>query len=187
MKIDANSIRVGNILEHDNKLWSVLKTMHTQPGKGGAYVQVELKEIVYGTKNNVRFRSSEFVEKAQLEQRVCQCLYTESDAVVVMDVDNYEQITIPLSFFEGFADFLVEGLQVTVEYYQDRLVTASLPETLTVKVATCEPVVKGQTAAASYKPAVLENGKRIMVPPFISEGDQIIIKTLELEYLEKAK
>jgi elongation factor P len=186
MKIDANSIRVGNVLEHDKKLWVVLKTMHTQPGKGGAYMQVEMKDIINGTKTNIRFRSSESVEKAHLETRDLQYLYTNGDKMALMDMANYEQMEASLELIGDLVPFLQESMDLTVQFYDNKLISISLPEKVQGVIAECEPVMKGQTASSSYKPAILENGVRIMVPPFVNQGDKVIISTTNLEYLERA-
>jgi len=186
MKIDANSIRVGNVLEYNKKLWVVLKTMHTQPGKGGAYMQVEMKEMQNGTKTNVRFRSSENVEKAHLETNELQYLYTDADNMALMDMSTYEQIEANLDMIGDLAPFLKEGMNLTVQFHENRLISVSLPEKIEGIVAECEPVVKGQTATSSYKPAILENGVRIMVPQFINQGDKILVNTVTMEYLERA-
>ena len=186
MKIDANSIRVGNVLEYNSKLWVVLKTMHTQPGKGGAYMQVEMKEMQAGTKTNVRFRSSETVEKAHLDTNDLQYLYTEGGKMALMDMQSYEQIEVDLELIGDLVPFLAEGMNLTVQLYEGKPVSVSLPEKVLGVIAECEPVVKGQTAASSYKPAILENGVRIMVPPFINQGDKVIVSTVTLEYLERA-
>lgn len=188
MKINANEIRVGNILEYENKLWAVMKTMHTQPGKGGAYMQVEMKDIKSKTKVNVRFRSNESIEKAQLEQINYQYLYIIDDKISLMNVETYEQIEISLdSIPDDQAPFLREGIILKVEFYKDSPVIVNLPDVMDVVVTECEPIVKGQTAASSYKPAIIENGLRIMVPPFINSGDRILINTSTKEYLERAK
>lgn len=187
MKIDANSIRVGNVLVYEGKLWVVLKTMHTQPGKGGAYMQVEMKEIKAGTKTNVRFRSSETVEKAHLESASYQFLYTEGTEIALMDKTSFEQISISKEMLGAQLPFLQDGMELTVELYNNTPVLVKLPDTVTEKVVECEAVIKGQTAASSYKPAVLSNGVRVMVPPFIEIGAEIIIKVETQEYMERAK
>jgi elongation factor P len=187
MKINAINIRVGNLIEYNGKLWSVQKTMHTQPGKGGAYMQVEMKDIREGTKNNVRFRSSETVEKIQLEQREYSYLYDNEDNIEVMDKVSFEQISLSKSLVGDRLPFLQDSMDITVEYYGDVPITVVFPETIVLSVSTCEPVVKGQTAASSYKPAVLENGVRIMVPPFINQGDKVLVKIESQEYMERAK
>lgn len=185
MKIDANSIRVGNVLERNGKLWVVLKTTHTQPGKGGAYVQVEMKEIQAGTKTNVRFRSSETIKKAHLDTNDFQYLYTKGNKMALMNIQSYEQIEVDLELIGDLAPFLTEGMNLTVQFYEGKPVLVSLPEKVKGVIAECEPVVKGQTAASSYKPAVLKNGIRVMVPPFINQGDNVLVSTLTLEYLER--
>ncbi|WPX96852.1 elongation factor P [Candidatus Bandiella euplotis] len=187
MKISANDIRIGNVIFHDNRYLVVSKTMHTQPGKGGAYIQVEMKEIKTGTKMNHRFRSSEDVERIKLDQQPHQFLYEEGDGLVLMDQETYEQRTVPQSLLGEQASFLQEGMVVILETHDGEPLVASLPSTAEVVVKECEPVVKGQTSASSYKPAVLENGARIMVPPFINEGDKIVVDIKELKYLERAK
>ncbi|CAL7959791.1 Elongation factor P [Alphaproteobacteria bacterium] len=190
MKIDANNIRIGNVLEHEGKLWIVLKTMHTQPGKGGAYMQVEMKEIRGGTKLNVRFRSSENVEKAQLDQVEYQYLYSDesSQRIMLMNLETFEQIEVDNGlFYREQLPFLHEGITVTIENYNEKPIVASLPEVIEVAIAECEPAIKGQTITSSFKPAILENGVRIMVPQFINVGDRVMVNTNSKEYLERAK
>ncbi len=188
MKIEAVDIRVGNLLKHDNKLWCVNKTMHTQPGKGGAYMQVEMKDIINGTKQNIRFRSSETVEKIRLEQREYQYLYMESDSVVMMDNNTFEQISLNSDIVvDEQKALLEEGMVVEIEFYEEKPISLRLPETLVVKIQDCEPALKGQTVTSSYKPATIKGGIRVMVPPFVNSGDSIIIKTDTMEYIERAK
>ncbi|MHC0448910.1 MULTISPECIES: elongation factor P [unclassified Candidatus Lariskella] len=186
MKIDSNSIRVGNIIEYNGKLWVVAKTMHTQPGKGGAYVQVEMKDIDGKIKNNVRFRSSEFVEKVHLETYDFQYLYIDGDSIWIMSIESYEQINIPISMVGEQLPFLIDGLILAVDFYQGKPVVVRLPDTIIAEIRECEPVVKGQTATSSYKPAVLDNGVRVMVPQFLNQGDKVVIKTESREYVERA-
>ncbi len=187
MSTNANSIKVGNILDYKNGLFKVLKAEHTQPGKGGAYVQMELKEIITGQKLNERFRSSENLDVARVEDKEYQFLFDAGDMVTLMDLSNYEQIEVPRELFGEQAVYLTEGLEVTVEDYDDKLVGARVPERVELTVEETEPVVKGQTAASSNKPAILNNGLRVMVPPFISEGDVVIVYTPENSYLERKK
>jgi len=187
MKIGANDIRVGNILEYNKRLWAVLKTMHTQPGKGGAYMQIEMKDIQDGTKNNIRFRSSETVEKVSLDQVHFQYLFDEGDNIAVMDKNNYEQRSLPKELLGDQAPFVQEGMDLAVEMYHDRAVAIVLPETVVLEVEYCEPVVKGQTATSSYKPATLTNGIRVTVPQFINQGDKVVVKVATREYMERAK
>lgn len=187
MRISANDIRVGQILVHEGKLWQVLKNQHVQPGKGGAYMQVEMKDIKAGTKLNIRFRSAETIEKAHLEQKDYQYLYDGGDTVELMDQTTFEQVTLNKTLIGDKLAYLQEGMIVTVEFYGEEPIAIALPETIVLGVTECEPVVKGQTAASSYKPALLENGVRIMVPPFISQGDKVVVRTSDGTYMERAK
>ncbi len=187
MKIGANDIRVGNLLELDKRLWVVLKTQHVQPGKGGAFMQVEMKEIKDGTKNNTRFRSSETVTKVSLEARDFQFLYESGDSIELMDKTNYEQISLSKDLVGDQAAFLQEGMDVMVEFYNDSPIAVVLPDTTIVEIAECEPAIKNQTAASSYKPALLTNGVRITVPPFVGVGDRVVVRIATQEYMERAK
>ena len=187
MKISANDIKVGNVIFHDNKYLVVLKTMHTQPGKGGAYIQLEMKDIKTGTKINHRFRSSEDVERVKLDQQCYQFLYEEGNFLILMDQENFEQKSIDKALIGDQIPFLEESMEVTLEMYNNEPLLAYLPASAEVTIKECEPVVKGQTSASSYKPAILENGARIMVPPFINIGDKVIVDIKELKYLERAK
>tara|TARA_Y100000591_G_scaffold147696_1_gene126827 strand:- start:509 stop:1078 length:570 start_codon:yes stop_codon:yes gene_type:complete len=188
MKIDGNEIKVGNILEIENKLWKVLKTQHTQPGKGGAYIQVELKEIKDGTKLNNRFRSSETVERAILDEKKFQYLYSDNEKFVFMDQQSYEQIELGSDLIpENQSKFLVENDEVTLQFHNEKAVGLELPDNITLKVVETEGVVKGQTAASSYKPAILEQGIKTSVPQFIEVNDKIVVSTLDSTYVEKSK
>jgi elongation factor P len=187
MKINGNSIKPGNIIEHQGKLWRAVKTMHTQPGKGGAYLQVELKDIRDGTKLNERFRSSETVERVRLEQKDYQFLFHDGDMLVFMDMDTYDQISIRREFLEERAAFLQDGMQVTVESHEGTPIAITLPDQVTLQVVEADAVVKGQTAASSYKPAKLENGVRILVPPFVGVGERVVVDTNELTYVRRAE
>ncbi len=186
MKINGNEIRPGNVIQHNGALWVAVKTGHVKPGKGPAYAQVELKNLVNGTKLNERFRASETVERVRLEQRDYQFLYPEGDALVFMDLETYDQIQIPSDLLGGRAAFLQDGMQVVVESHEGTPLGVSLPDQVTLEVTEAEPVVKGQTAASSYKPAMLENGVRVMVPPFVGVGEKIIVDTNELTYVRRA-
>lgn len=186
MKINGNEIRPGNIIQHKGGLWVAVKTQAVKPGKGGAFNQVELKNIVDGTKLNERFRASENVERVRLEQKDHQYLYEEGDMLVFMDIESYEQIELPKDFVGERALFLQDNMQVTLESYEGKQIGISLPDQVTLEVTEAEPVVKGQTAASSNKPAILENGMRIMVPPFVSAGEKIVVDTNELIYLRRA-
>src|SRR5690606_39891346 len=182
-KINGNEIRPGNVIEHNGGLWVAVKTMAVKPGKGGAYNQVELKNLIDGTKLNERFRSAETVEKVRLEQKDFTFLYEQGDALVFMDTESYEQLELQKDFVGDLAAFLQDGMTVTVELYEEKPIGISLPQQVTLTITEADPVVKGQTAASSYKPAVLENGVRVLVPPFISAGERIVIDTDEITYL----
>ncbi len=186
MKIQGNEIKPGNVLKHKDQLWVVTKVEHVKPGKGGAYAQVEMKSVVGNTKLNERFRSSETVERVRLEQKDYQYLYEQGDMLVFMDMETYEQIELPKEFLGDRAAFLQDGMTVTVESHEGKPLGVQLPLHVTLEVVEAEPVVKGQTAASSYKPAVLENGVRIMVPPFISAGEKIVVNTQDLTYVKRA-
>ena len=185
-KINGNEIRPGNVIEHDGGLWVAVKTNAVKPGKGGAYNQVELKNLIDGTKLNERFRSAESVEKVRLEQKDFTFLYEQGDALVFMDSESYEQLELQEDFVGDRASFLQAGMTVTVELYEERPIGISLPDQVTLLITEADPVVKGQTAASSYKPAVLENGVRVLVPPFISAGERIVVDTNEITYLRRA-
>ncbi|RMD63944.1 MAG: elongation factor P [Alphaproteobacteria bacterium] len=187
MKIQGNAIRPGNIIEHKGRLWRAVRIQHVQPGKGGAYLQVELKDIRDGTKMNERFRSSEDVERVRLDQREYQFLYSDGDMYTFMDNETYDQISLPRELIGEPAVFLQEGMTVTIESYEGEPISVILPDTVTMKIVEADPVVKGQTASSSYKPAVLENGVRIMVPPHIEAGTRVVVNTSDGSYVERAK
>ena len=187
MKINGNSIRPGNIIEHQGRLWRAVKTQHTQPGKGGAYLQVELKDIRDGTKTNERFRSSETVERVRLDEHEYQFLFSAGDDYTFMDVESFEQLTLNGDLIGEPAVFLQEGMMVAVESYEGSPISVSLPETVTMMLIEADPVVKGQTAASSYKPAKLENGVRVLVPPHVENGVRIVVNTADGTYVERAK
>lgn len=186
MKINGNAIRPGNVIEHKGGLWVAVKIQHTQPGKGGAYLQVELKNLRDGSKLNERFRSSESVEKVRLEQKPHQFLFADGELLTFMDTANYEQVSIARDLVGDRADFLQDGMDVEIEFHDDSPLTVILPEQVILEITDTEPTVKGQTAASSYKPAVLENGMRVMVPPFCGTGEKIVVNTETYEYLKRA-
>ena len=163
-----------------------MKTQAVKPGKGGAFAQVELKNLITGTKLNQRFRASETVERVRLDQKDFQFLYAEGENLIFMDNDTYEQLELARDWVGDRAAFLQDGMTVTVEMYEGRPIGITLPQHVTLAIAEADPVVKGQTAASSYKPAVLENGVRILVPPFIASGERVVVDTEELTYLRRA-
>ena len=167
-------------------LWVAVRTNTVKPGKGGAYNQVELKNLINGTKLNERFRSAETVEKIRLEQKDFSFLYEQGDALVFMDTESYEQLELQKDFVGDRAAFLQDGMMVTVELYDEKPIGISLPDQVTLTITEADPVVKGQTAASSYKPAMLENGIRVLVPPFIGSGERIVVDTNEITYVRRA-
>lgn len=187
MKVNANSVRVGNVLDYQGKLWRVAKTQHTMPGKGGAFIQMELKELQSGTKLNERFRSAEDVEVARLDQAEYQYLFADGDKITLMNAETYEQMEVNVDLLGDEAVFLQDGMILTVETHEEKIMGVMLPEQVVLKVEETEAVVKGQTAASSNKPAIMANGVRVMVPPFISVGDDIVVRTADSSYLERAK
>jgi len=187
VKISGNAVRVGNVLEHESKLWVVTKTQHVQPGKGGAYMQVEMKALLEGTKTNERFRSAETVERVFLDEVPYQFLYADGDQFVFMDQGTFEQIHLDKETIGEGNVFLQEGMVINLSSYEGRPISAQLPETVVLRIEQADPVVKGQTASSSYKPAVLENGVRIMVPPHIESGMRIVVNTADASYVERAK
>ncbi|MYJ71857.1 MAG: elongation factor P [Rhodospirillaceae bacterium] len=187
MRINGNAIRPGNIIEHNGRLWRVAKIQHTQPGKGGAYLQAEMKDIRDGTKLNERFRASESVEKVRLDEAQYQFLFADGDDVTFMETETYEQITLNREAIGDPAVFLQDGMTVTVQSYEGSPIGVELPDSVVMEVVEADAVVKGQTASSSYKPAILENGERIMVPPHIEAGTRVVVATADGSYMERAK
>lgn len=189
MKVNAITLRPGHIVEKDDKLWKVLKHEIIHPGKGQSVIQLELRDIVNGNKDNVRFRTQETVDRARLEQIEHQFLFadTDGDQYTFMNTQSYEQINISGEMLGDQAVYLQDGMMVNVEFHETTPLGVELPETVTLEVVEAEPVVKGQTASSSYKPAVVENGVRVMVPPHIDTGTRIVVKTEDSTYVEKAK
>ena len=185
MKINAGEIRIGMLLEHKNDLWQVLKTQHVKPGKGGAFAQIEMKSINKNTKLNERFRSNETVEKASLEETNFNYLYEDDQNYFFMEPKTFEQIEIKKNIIGEKGKLLTENLQVTISFYNDSPISLDLPNQVTCKINTTDAALKGQTVSSSYKPAILENGLNIQVPPFVESGDKIIIDTRNLEYVKK--
>lgn len=187
MKINGNAIKIGNVIEYEGKLWVAVKTQHVQPGKGGAYMQVELKSLLEETKTNVRFRSAEQVERVHLENYPYQFLYADGDNLVFMEQTTYEQVTLSKEFVGDNVDFLQDGMIVNIQSYEGKPISIVLPDTVILSIVEADPVVKGQTATSSFKPAILENGVRIMVPPHIESGMKVAVNTTDRTYLERAK
>ncbi|MCZ7676739.1 MAG: elongation factor P [Roseovarius sp.] len=185
-KINGNEIRPGHVLEHNGGLWSVVKVDHVKPGKGGAFAQVELRNLRSGTKLNERFRSADKVERVRLEQKDQQFLYEDNGKLVFMDTATYEQIELPADILGERRPFLQDGMTITVEFHESEALNATLPQKVVCRVVETEPVVKGQTAANSFKPAVLDNGVKVMVPPFVGPDEDIVVNTETMDYAERA-
>lgn len=186
MRISANNIRIGNVLNHKNKLWVVQKTQHVKPGKGGAFIQTEMKSIKEGTKLNERFRSEEDVDRVILEETEFQFLYREGDSFHFMNLENYEQIELNKDIVSDCALYLKDGISVKITYYESQLISVTPPEHVEFVITEADPVVKGQTASSSYKNAVLDNGMKVLVPPHIDAGTKILINTTDGSYAGKA-
>jgi elongation factor P len=185
-KINGNEIRPGFVLEHDGGLWVAVKTDHVKPGKGGAFAQVELKNLRNGTKLNERFRSVDKVDQVELERKDQQFLFESDGMLTFMDNETFEQMTLSSDLLGDRRPFLQDGMTATIEYYGDEALNVRLPVKVTCRIVETDPVVKGQTAANSFKPAILDNGLRIMVPPFVGADDAIIVNTETMEYSERA-
>ena len=185
MKINASEIRVGMLLEYKNDLWQVLKTQHVKPGKGGAFAQVEMKSVNKNTKLNERFRSSETVEKASLEENKYNFMYEDESNYLFMEPKSFEQIEIKKDKVGEKGKLLTENLEVSISFYNETPISIDLPNHVTCKIESTDAALKGQTVSSSYKPALLNNGLNIQVPPFIEDGDEVIIDTRNLEYIKK--
>ena len=185
MKINAGEIRVGMLLEFKNDLWQVLKTQHVKPGKGGAFAQVEMKSVNKNTKLNERFRSSETVEKASLEETNFNFLYKDDSNYFFMNPKSFEQIEIKKDIIGDKGRLLTENLEVSVSFYNESPISVDLPKQVQCKIKSTDVALKGQTVSSSYKPAILDNGLNIQVPPFIDDGDEVIVDTRDLEYIKK--
>ena len=185
MKINAGEIRVGMLLEYKNDLWQVLKTQHVKPGKGGAFAQVEMKSVGKNTKLNERFRSSETVEKASLEETNFNYLYSDENNYVFMDPKTFEQTEVKKEIIGDKGKLLTENLEVSISFYNENPISIELPNQVTCEIDTTDVALKGQTVSSSYKPATLDNGLNIQVPPFIDSGDKVIVDTRTFEYVKK--
>lgn len=187
MKINAIDIKPGNVLEHQGKLWIVLKRELVQPGKGGAFAQVEMRDLRSGTKLNDRFRTQEPVERVRLDEKEMQFLFMEGEQATFMDNDSYEQIAVPREMIGDPADFLADGMICTVMLHEGTPLSVELPPSVTMQIVEADPVVRGQTASSSYKPGKLENGRRVMIPPYIEAGTRIVVSTADGSFVERAK
>jgi len=187
MKISGNEIRPGSVIEYDGSLWAVVKTQTVKPGKGPAYNQAELKNLIDGRKLNNRFGTDERVEAAEILRRDFQFLYREGDMLVFMNTETFDQISLAEDFVGERAAFLQDGMMVTLQLHGETPIGIQLPQQVTLKITEAEPTLKGQTAASSYKPAMLENGVRVMVPPFVSAGERIVVDTAEVAYIRRAE
>ena len=188
MKVPVNTIRVGNVLEYKNKLWVASKVQHINPGKGGAFVQLEAKALLDGNKLQERFRTAETIEKVHIDEHECTFLFHDGNGYTFMDKETFEQLTVGADVLdEDQAKFLQDGMEVTVSLYEGTPVGAELPKTVVLAVTEADAVVKGQTASSSYKPAIVEGGVRVMVPPHIGVGTRLVINTEDGSYIERAK
>jgi elongation factor P len=185
-KINGNEIRPGNVLEHNGGLWAAVKVDHVKPGKGGAFAQVEMKNLRNGSKLNERFRSADKVERVRLEQKDMQFLYETDGMLVFMDIETYDQVELSADLLGDRRPFLQDGMTIVVEFHEHEALNATVPQKVTCTIEETEPVVKGQTAANSFKPAILDNGVKITVPPFVGQGEKIIVNTETMEYSERA-
>jgi elongation factor P len=186
MKINGNAIRPGNVIEHKGGLWRAVKIAHTQPGKGGAYLQAELRNLRDGSKLNERFRAAENVEKIRLDQQDFQFLFGDGDTFTFMNSESYEQVELNNNMIEEQAPYLQEGMTVQIESFDNEVLGMALPEHITVEILETDPALKGQTAASSFKPAVVDNGIRTNVPPFVNVGDKVVISTEDGSYVKRA-
>lgn len=185
-KVNGNEIRPGNVLEHNDGLWAAVKVDHVKPGKGGAFAQVEMRNLRNGSKLNERFRSADKVERVRLEQKDQQFLYEDDGMLIFMDAETYEQIQLPSELLGDRRPFLQDGMTILVEFHEEEALNAKVPQKVICQIAETEPVVKGQTAANSFKPAILDNGVKVMVPPFVGQDEMIVVNTETMEYSERA-
>ena len=187
MKQLAGSLRSGWVIEYKGKPWTITKSMHIKPGKGGAFMQVEMKAVEEGTKTNERFRTEDTVEKLMVEEKDCQFLFEDGTGLTFMDSETFDQFSMPADILGASRPFMTDGMLVIISLIDGKPISVELPQQVVCEVVETEPVVKGQTAASSYKPAILDNGVRTTVPPFIGVGDKIVVGTAEANYVERAK
>jgi len=187
MKINAIDLKPGNVLEHQNKLWLVLKREIVQPGKGGAFIVIEIRDLRSGNKATERFRTQETVERVRLDEKEMQFLYMEGDQATFMDNDSFEQVTVPRELIGDPADFLQDGMVCKVMTYEGTPLSVEMPSSVVMELVEADPVVRGQTASSSYKPGKLENGRRVLIPPHVEAGTRIVVSTADGSYVERAK
>jgi len=187
MKINAIDLKPGNVLEHQNKLWLVLKREIVQPGKGGAFTVIEIRDLRSGNKATERFRTQETVERVRLDEKEMQFLYMEDNQATFMDNDSFEQVTVPRELIGDPADFLQDGMVCKVMTYEGTPLSVEMPSSVVMELVEADPVVRGQTASSSYKPGKLENGRRVLIPPHVEAGTRIVVSTADGSYVERAK
>lgn len=187
MKINANSIRGGMVIKHEGKQWSVIKHAIVQPGKGGAFIQVEMRDVASGTKSQARWRTADSVERLEVREIDCQFVFKDGDMFTFMDTSNYEQFSLSADLLGDKAAFLQDNMPVSVNFIEGKPVSVNLPTSVVLTVVEADPVVKGQTAASSYKPGLLENGLKVLIPPFVEAGTRIVVNTEDCSYVERAK
>jgi elongation factor P len=187
MKVQANTVRAGHVLEYNGKQYTVLGIELLQPGKGGAFIQVEMRDLRSGLKTNVRWRTQESVERLHVDEKEATYLFGDDDNLTLMDTESFEQFPVPRALMGDAGKFLQDGMALTIDLVEGQPVAVHLPQTVTMKIVEADPVVRGQTASSSYKPAILENGARIMVPPHIESGTRVVVNTGDGSYVERAK
>ncbi len=187
MKQSAGAIRVGWVIEYKGKPWTIIKAQHIKPGKGGAFIQAELKSVEEGTKTNERFRTEDTVEKLMVENKDCQFLFEDASGLTFMENETFEQFVMPEDILGDSRPFLVDGMQVLINFIDGKPISVELPLNVVCEVTETEPVIKGQTVSSSYKPSIIDNGVRVMVPPFIAVGEKIVVATADATYVERAK
>jgi len=187
MKIQANTMRGGMVIEHQGKQWTVLKIQLLQPGKGGAFIQVEMRDVATGTKSQDRWRTADTVERLEVREIDCTFLFRDGDMFTFMDSTTFDQFNVQGELLGEKAAFLQDNMEVSVNFIEGKAVAVNLPQSVTLKIVEADPVVKGQTASSSYKPGLLENGLKIMIPPFVTSGDRIVVNTEDITYIERAK
>jgi elongation factor P len=187
MKVQANTVRAGHVLDHNGRQYTVLGIELLQPGKGGAFIQVEMRDLKSGNKTNQRWRTQEVVERLHVDEKEATYLFSDDDNLTLMDKETFDQFTVSKELLGDAGRFLQDGMEVTIDTVEGAPVAVHLPQQVTMKIDQADPVVKGQTASSSYKPAILENGVRVMVPPHIEAGTRVVVSTADGSYVERAK